>query len=54
MATNKNVVDEKDVVEVAAPQDLGRRKFLNTAALTGLAGATLSLGLASCKQETWW
>lgn len=31
--------------------DLGRRKFLNSAALTGLAGAGLATGLASCKQE---
>ena len=29
----------------------GRRKFLNTAALAGLAGAGLSVGLSSCKQE---
>ena len=29
----------------------GRRKFLTTAALAGLAGAGLSVGLSSCKQE---
>jgi nitrous-oxide reductase len=29
----------------------GRRKFLNTAAFAGLAGAGLSVGLSSCKQE---
>ncbi len=29
----------------------GRRKFLNSAALAGLAGAGLSVGLSSCKQE---
>ena len=29
----------------------GRRKFLNTAALAGLTGAGLSVGLSSCKQE---
>jgi nitrous-oxide reductase len=29
----------------------GRRKFLNTAAIAGLAGAGLSVGLSSCKQE---
>ncbi|MDD2668315.1 TAT-dependent nitrous-oxide reductase [Zoogloea sp.] len=28
-----------------------RRKFLNTAALAGLAGAGLSVGLSACKQE---
>ena len=31
--------------------NLGRRKFLNTAALAGLTGAGLSVGLSSCKQE---
>ncbi len=30
---------------------LGRRKFLNTAALAGLAGAGASVGLSACKQE---
>ena len=29
----------------------GRRKFLNTAAFAGLAGAGLSVGLSACKQE---
>ena len=32
-------------------QDVSRRKFLNTAALVGLAGAGLSVGLTSCKNE---
>ncbi|NTV11594.1 MAG: TAT-dependent nitrous-oxide reductase, partial [Zoogloea sp.] len=31
--------------------NLNRRKFLNTAALTGLAGAGLSMGLSACKQD---
>ena len=31
--------------------DLSRRKFLNTAALVGLAGAGLSTGLAACKKS---
>ena len=31
--------------------DLGRRKFLNTAALVGLSGAGLSVGLSACKKE---
>jgi len=31
-------------------QDADRRKFLNTAALAGLAGAGLSVGLAGCKK----
>ena len=36
----------------AVPADPSRRKFLNTAALAGVAGAGLSMGLAACKQET--
>lgn len=55
MTSNNNIdttVNGKEQAEAVAPQDPGRRKFLNTAALTGLAGATLSVGLASCKQET--
>ncbi|HEX7012021.1 MAG TPA: TAT-dependent nitrous-oxide reductase [Steroidobacteraceae bacterium] len=35
----------------ATPEDPGRRKFLNTAAMTGLAGAGLSLGVAGCSTE---
>ena len=31
--------------------DPSRRKFLNTAALVGLTGAGLSVGLSACKQE---
>ncbi len=31
--------------------DMNRRKFLNSTAMVGLAGAGLSVGLASCKQE---
>ena len=31
--------------------DPSRRKFLNTAAVVGLSGAGLSIGLAGCKQE---
>ncbi|MBV2236052.1 MAG: nitrous-oxide reductase [Sterolibacterium sp.] len=50
--SNDHPINEQEQLEVAAPQDPSRRKFLNTAALTGLAGATLSVGLASCKQET--
>ncbi len=52
MSNNEKNIIEKVHSETATPQDIGRRKFLNTAALTGLAGATLSVGLASCKQET--
>ena len=46
MGTEKQKIDA-----VEAPQDLSRRKFLNTAAIAGLAGAGLSVGLASCKKE---
>lgn len=34
-----------------SPTDPTRRKFLNSAALTGLAGAGLAVGLSSCKQQ---
>ncbi|MDP2326253.1 MAG: TAT-dependent nitrous-oxide reductase, partial [Gammaproteobacteria bacterium] len=39
-------------IDDAVPGDPGRRKFLNTAAAVGLGGTGLSLGLASCAQET--
>jgi len=32
--------------------DPSRRKFLNTAALAGLAGAGLSVGLSACNKES--
>ncbi|WP_310447941.1 TAT-dependent nitrous-oxide reductase [Thiobacillus sp.] len=32
--------------------DLGRRKFLNSAALVGLSGAGLSVGLSACNKES--
>ncbi|MHB0990043.1 MAG: TAT-dependent nitrous-oxide reductase [Burkholderiales bacterium] len=35
---------------ITSLQDAGRRKFLNTAALAGLAGTGLSVGLSSCKK----
>lgn len=37
--------------EIDTPLNADRRKFLNSAALVGLAGATLSAGLASCKKS---
>ncbi|MHB9119551.1 MAG: TAT-dependent nitrous-oxide reductase [Burkholderiales bacterium] len=45
-------MDKKEEVSMStgSPEDLSRRKFLNTAALVGLAGAGLSAGLASCKK----
>jgi len=42
---------ENEAPASALPQDPGRRKFFNSAALAGLAGAGLSVGLAACKQE---
>ncbi|MDA8110391.1 MAG: TAT-dependent nitrous-oxide reductase [Betaproteobacteria bacterium] len=41
----------KDAPAATAPQDPDRRRFLNSTALAGLAGAGLSVGLAACKQE---
>ena len=38
---------DKGITEL---QDASRRKFLNTAALVGLAGTGLSVGLSSCKK----
>jgi len=37
--------------EIGTPLNSDRRKFLNSAALVGLAGVTLSAGLASCKKS---
>ncbi|NMG44433.1 nitrous-oxide reductase [Aromatoleum toluvorans] len=34
------------------PTDTSRRRFLNTAAVAGIAGAGLSVGLAACKQDS--
>ncbi len=46
------MVDHTSPSTLVMPEvDNKRRKFLNTAALTGLAGAGLSMGLAACKQE---
>lgn len=41
----------KDTESNLVPEQMGRRKFLNTAAITGLAGAGLSLGLAGCNKD---
>jgi nitrous-oxide reductase len=42
---------EDDIKALDTPTDEGRRKFLNTAALVGLSGAGLSVGLAGCKKK---
>jgi nitrous-oxide reductase len=42
---------QDDIKSLDAQPDLGRRKFLNTAALVGLSGAGLSVGLSACKKE---
>src|SRR5574340_74810 len=46
-----DMTNHENKPEAPAPQDPARRKFLNTAALAGLAGAGLSVGLTACKQE---
>ena len=38
--------------ETAVPQDPGRRRFLNTTTVAGLAGAGLSMGLAACNKPS--
>jgi len=48
---DKNMDTKKTEVQAATPEDQGRRKFLNSAAVTGLAGAGLSLGLTACNKE---
>jgi nitrous-oxide reductase len=39
-----------DETKTETPSDNGRRKFLNTAGIAGLAGAGISLGLAGCNK----
>ncbi len=43
-------MNQDDIKPLEAQPDLGRRKFLNTAALVGLSGAGLSVGLSACKK----
>ena len=43
--------DQNQDQKLDGQPDPGRRKFLNTAAFAGLAGAGLSVGLSACKQE---
>lgn len=43
----------KEIESLPAEQpDQGRRKFLNTAAFAGIAGAGASIGLSACNKET--
>ena len=42
---------QDDIKSLDTEPDLSRRKFLNTAALVGLSGAGLSVGLSACKKE---
>lgn len=42
--------DEKKAGGAETLQDAERRKFLNTATVMGLVGASLSAGLAGCKR----
>ncbi|MCK0512912.1 TAT-dependent nitrous-oxide reductase [Aromatoleum buckelii] len=43
--------DQNQDQKLHGQPDPSRRKFLNTAAFAGLAGAGLSVGLSACKQE---
>ncbi|TCV83266.1 TAT-dependent nitrous-oxide reductase [Sulfurirhabdus autotrophica] len=43
-------MEEKNKSDKSTPINAERRKFLNTAAFVGLAGAGLSVGLSSCKK----
>ncbi|APR03431.1 TAT-dependent nitrous-oxide reductase [Thauera chlorobenzoica] len=45
-------MDETRMNTAEAMPDPSRRKFLNTAALAGLAGAGLSVGLSACNNES--
>ena len=49
---NQDDIKNLDGQAEPQPADLGRRKFLNTAALVGLTGAGLSVGLSACNKET--
>lgn len=42
---------QDDIKAIDSQPDMNRRKFLNTAALVGLSGAGLSIGMAACKKE---
>jgi len=44
-------MNQDDIKNPDELPDLGRRKFLNTAALVGLSGAGLSVGLSACKKK---
>ncbi len=44
-------MNQDDIKNPDELPDLGRRKFLNTAALVGLSGAGLSIGLSACKKK---
>jgi nitrous-oxide reductase len=44
-------MNQDDINNPDTPPDLSRRKFLNTAALVGLSGAGLSVGLSACKKK---
>src|SRR3546814_13614798 len=48
---NRHMATSKDTESNLVPERLGRRKFLNTAAIPGLAGAGLSLGLAGDRKR---
>jgi nitrous-oxide reductase len=45
------IMDTKIENLLDAPQNVDRRKFLNTAAAAGVASTFLSMGLIGCKQQ---
>ena len=45
------IMTQDDNKTLDTPTDQGRRKFLNTAALVGLSGAGLSVGLSACNKS---
>jgi nitrous-oxide reductase len=49
--TGRHAMTQEDIEALDTAPDLGRRKFLNTAALVGLSGAGLSVGLSGCKKK---
>ncbi|QGZ57133.1 TAT-dependent nitrous-oxide reductase [Paraburkholderia acidiphila] len=43
-------ISKEESGKTSTPQDTGRRRFLASSAVAGLAGASLSLGLAACNK----
>ena len=45
-------MSKKTEIPLGTPQNIERRDFLNKAAVAGVAGTFLTLGLSACKQAT--